>query len=146
MSDAMPMPQGQPAPAQGEPNPADVVESNRSWLNPTDAMVQLGRTTLTPETTLGEFLGNMGLDVNAPAIPQLQRFMEAQQGNQDPLSKMRNIAAGNNVQPGAGDRAAQQVAQATGDTGPSVDPLGAGGTQGPDSPGGGIQGLLAGLR
>lgn len=137
MSDMMPMggmPQPQ-APAQGEPTPSDVVESNRSLLNETDALTMMGRSTLTPETTLGEFLGQMGMDVNAPALPQLQRFAKAQLGNQDPLSKMQNIAQGNNVQPGAGDRAAQQLAQAN----PAMQP---GATPVPN----GVEGLLQNLR
>lgn len=101
--------------AGGQADPADVVESNRSFLNPTDGITMMGRlqgSGVNQDTTLAEFLTEMGLDLQGPALPQLIRFTEAQLGNQTALGKVQNIAEGNNVQPGMGQRAADQLARA----------------------------------
>lgn len=103
---------------------ADAVESNRSLLNPQDAQVMMGRAAgagYTQDTSLGEFITDfMGLDLNGPAIPQLQAFANAQVNNANPMDKMKNIAAGENVRTGAGAAAARMLSKASaGEQGPS---------------------------
>ena len=124
MSDQMPMPQSSPQDSQApSSSPADVVESNRSYANPLDAMTMHGRASqdLTEETPLGEFLTNfMGLDLNAPWVGELQRFSAVQQSNQTAMGKVANIAEGNNVRAGAGADAAMTL------VGASTSPPGAG--------------------
>ena len=147
MSDMLPMAQGAPqAPRQSqEEMAADAVESNRSILNPQDGMTMAGRMNITEETTLGEFFTQLGLDLSAPAIGQLDRFFNAQLTNIDPLDKMKNIAEGNNVVPGAGRRAADQVAAAEGMGAPAPG-MASPGLSGPGTPEQGIEGLLAAVR
>ena len=92
--------------------PADVVESNRSLLNPQDMQVLLGRmsNSVDEQTTVAEVLAQLGLDVNAPAATEFQRWTEATLGNAPPMGKMRNIAEGRHVQPGAGAVAERALA------------------------------------
>ena len=107
----------------------------------------MGRTmgAVTGETTLAQFMEEMGFDLQGPALPQLTRFADAQLGNQQPLDKARNVAAGANVMPGAGARAADQVSRMQG--------AGAGGAPPPGGPmgggalpsGGGLDSLMGGM-
>ena len=92
---------------------ADLVESNRSWLNPSDAATMVGRTVgLNEHTTLAQFLQEvLGLDLDGPAT-QLVTFTDAQLSSQSAVDKMANIAEGRNLRPGAGARAQAQVARA----------------------------------
>ena len=143
MSDPM-NPRQMPQQSQEE-MAADAVESNRSWLNPQDSLTMLGRMNITPETTLGEFFTQLGLDLSAPAIEQLERFNNAQLSNIDPLDKMKNIAEGNNMQPGAGRRAADQLAAATASPTPAPG-MASQGLPGPGTPDAGVEGLLAAVR
>lgn len=99
----------------GEVNPADAMESNRSLLNPQDGMVLMGRAAaggLPEDASLAEFMQSvMGIDVNAPWQQELSKFMDTQLTNKEPLGKLRNIAEGNNVRPGAGAVAERDVAR-----------------------------------
>lgn len=111
---------------------ADAVESNRSLLNPLDAQVLLGRMAgggMTEQTTLGEFLQEyLGFDLDAPAVPQLHRFVEMNTENADPLIKMRNVAENRHVRPGAGVAAERVLTRAAaaggGDRAPAAPPAG----------------------
>ena len=82
-----------------------MVESNRSWLNPTDALVRMGRIAQDPPRTVRDLLAREGIDVDGP-IEQLAQFADRELSNAHPLGKMRNIADGAHVRPGAGAAAA----------------------------------------
>ncbi len=123
----------QPPSAAAAAPPADVVESNRSLLNPLDGQVLMGRTaaTVTEATTVAEWmLETMGIDVNRPLLEELHKFTRTQLGNASPMDKMANIANGANLRPGAGavaERALGRAGRSSAGAGPA---------------GGGLDGLL----
>ena len=101
-----------------EADPLDAIESNRSLLDPQDAQIAMTRmdgTGLPEDASLGQLVEAwytqvLGMDWSAPGKPQLQEFAMAQVGNANPLTKVQNIAQGNNMRPGAGAMAQGQLA------------------------------------
>ena len=136
MSDRMPSPLGQAPPQQPQaPNQAppalDAIESNRSILNPSDALTMAGRAGqggIDETTPLVDILPYLGLDPNAPGIPQLRSFLERQTSNASPTGKLQNIAAGKHMSPGAGNAAVGALSGGASPMGGGMppDPMGGG--------------------
>jgi len=86
---------------------SDPIKSNMSMMNPVDMAAmkqesQMGQgpmAGLSPNTTVREFLGKLGVDVDGP-VSQLQKLVQDQVQKANPVSKMSNIA--NNPAPGGG--------------------------------------------
>lgn len=102
--------------AGGAVDPADAVESNRSWLNPQDGQVMMAR--------LKEVVGTpeepdwyeasrdyFKIPEGVPFTQALQQFMQVQTGNVSALDKLSNIAQGANVMPGQGAAAEDTMAR-----------------------------------
>lgn len=81
---------------QPEPGGKEALESFKGQLStetPGDAsmMAELGG--FTPDTTVRELMGQMGIDVDGP-ITQLTGFMQQQEEMADPMNKMKAMAGG----------------------------------------------------
>ena len=144
MSDRMPSPLGQAPPQQPQaPNQAppalDAIESNRSMLNPADTLTMAGRMGqggIDETTPLVDILPYLGLDPNAPGIPQLRSLLERQVSSASPTGKLQNIAAGKHMSPGAGTAAMTALGgggQAPMGGAMPPDPMGGGGVEDVDS-------------
>jgi hypothetical protein len=99
MSDQMPQgapPQGQPMGGGRQPSP---LMKNLSVLNPKDANLMGVSGQFSPDMTVRDFLGQMGIDVDGPAS-QLVEMAKKQAQNANPLNKMRNMAADTSLKPG----------------------------------------------
>ena len=126
-----------PAGGGQAPNPAmalGAMEGNRSMLNPTDAAVTASRFGgVTEQTPLIELLPKMGLDPNAPGLPQLRRMAQGQIQGIDTLGKMPAIARGQNATgtpPQAAPGAPPPGVSPAGPAGPAPAPTGGGGSVG----------------
>jgi len=73
------------------PMPADPMAANRSMLNPTDLAAMKTEGAAGSGTTVRDFLGKMGIDVDGP-VDQLTKFANKQLGNASAMGKMKNIA------------------------------------------------------
>ena len=129
-----------PEPAQPQaPSALDAVESNRSMLNPADIMTMAGRAKsggIDENTSLVDLLPYLGLDPNAPGLPQLRSLLERQLSNASPTGKLQNIAAGKHLSPGAGSAAMTAMSgggQPPMPGGMPPDPMGGGGVGDVDS-------------
>lgn len=82
-------------PMPGKLMGGDAMKENRSMFNPTDvaSMKQdvAGMGGMGPDTTIRNYLGTMGIDVDGP-VTQLTDFAKKQTDNADPLKKMQNMA------------------------------------------------------
>lgn len=72
---------------RGMPGP---VEKNLSGMTPSGAVLMGPKGG--PNTTVAQYLGQLGIDVNGP-VQQLIDFAQKQQQNANPLQRVRNIAA-----------------------------------------------------
>ena len=126
----------------GAVDPADAVESNRSWLNPQDGQVMMARLTElvgTPEEPdWYEFSRDyLKIPEGMPFTQAMQQFMQAQTGNATALDKLGNIAQGANVMPGQGAAAEDTMSRIDGGSAGSA--MGAPGAMGP-----GLDAILSG--
>jgi len=90
---SQPMPGGAPM-GRGGPAPSpvgDAIEQNRSIFNSADVASLAGNKQITPETTVRDFLGFFGIDVEGP-VTQLIDFQKNQIEKADPMKKMAAIA------------------------------------------------------
>ena len=89
MADMMRPPPTSPQPPPGGMNP---VEANKSFLNPVDAAEKVQTGMLGPDTTIEDWLNQMGL---APQnnLKDLFAAVQKQQQNANPMNQMQNIAA-----------------------------------------------------
>ena len=98
----MPPPTGE---LPGGPEAAAAIAGNRSPLNREDMLTMAGdlhERGADENTTLGEFLEMMGLDLNAPAFSQLDQFTEGLLSGSDPTTQLDAIANGENARPNPG--------------------------------------------
>ena len=72
------------------PTMGDSVMKNLSPMNPADK--KLMATQLSPDMTVREWLGKMGVDVDGP-VTQLVEMGQRMQKNANPLEKMKSISA-----------------------------------------------------
>lgn len=78
--------------------PAGVFQ-NLSPMNPSDAKLMAASGQLSPDMTVRDYLGKMGVDVDGP-VTQLLDMGKRMQENADPMMKMKNIAASASSKPG----------------------------------------------
>lgn len=110
---AGPAPQGMPPKAA--PNP---VEKNLSPFNPNDLAAMKGSGRFTPDMTVRDYFGQLGVDVDGP-VTQLVQLAQKGMENASPLGKMKNISA--DMQGSAGARPPAQ---------PNLGPPASGGLEG----------------
>jgi hypothetical protein len=66
-------------------------------FNPTDVGVMHNRFKGMENAPLGQLLEMMGMDLQAPGVPQLKKLAQGQLQGIDPIRKMQNIARGQNA-------------------------------------------------
>jgi hypothetical protein len=99
MSDQQLPPNNPPGMPGGNAMPPSPVLKNLSMLNPNDAVMMKASGMVTPKTTVREFFEQQGVDVDGP-VTQLSDLAKRQIANNDPLTKMKNIAADTALQKG----------------------------------------------
>lgn len=84
---------------QAKPNSMeDRIGQNMSILNPTDRAMMKQAGTVTSQTSIRDYFGMLGIDVDGP-MEQLKGVMADQIGKADPAEKMQRIAGPGMGQP-----------------------------------------------
>jgi hypothetical protein len=94
-------PQGMPPqgmPPQGMPQGGGALRATESMLNPQDMARKATAGEISPQTTVRDFLGQMGIDVDGP-VSQLQGVMRNQAQNATMLGKAQTLRGGAGNQP-----------------------------------------------
>jgi hypothetical protein len=90
------------APPQPEEDPTEAFMGARSVLNPNDMAMMVQSGELSPETTVEEYLGMLGLTPQS-TLAELSAVGMKQMKNADPVGKMQTLAG--RGQPSAGPAA-----------------------------------------